>query len=425
MLTRISNINKLLLKRLALLWLVASVVIGGLVFYFEIEAVDGEVVALGMKQAYSLDQALIERLPLNDNNDDAALQKFVDRMTEQYFMIAEIYNNDKAIRAEAVRHDNKKVEDIIDEKHHKFPLDQKRHYKKFYIGNVMYIQLLVPLTFEERVHGYFEGVYKVERSEINEIMGRLYHTLLIVLIIILATFVMLYPVILYLNRKLINFSKQLFKANIELMQVMGSAIAKRDSVTDSHNYRVTLYAARFGEFLKLDPVRMRDLIAGAFLHDVGKIGIEDDILRKHGSLDEKEHERMEWHVRMGIEIISKAEWLRGACQLIEFHHEKYDGSGYLRGLNGKEIPLIARMFAIIDVFDALCSERPYKDALSFEKALQIMRQQRGKHFDPELLDKFFELAPRLYKQIGQASYSKLTRMLSVTVHKHLFNARLQ
>ncbi len=424
MLLHVSNINKLLLKRLVFLWLLASVVVGGVVFYIEIEAVDDEVVALGLTHAYSIDKTLIERLPQNDANDKVALQTIVEAMTQQHFVAAEIYNSEQLILAESVSFGNKKVEDEIDARHQAFPLDHDNHYKKFYIDKVTYIQFMVPLLHAGQLHGYFEGVYRVDQAELDDIMARLYHTLLIVLAIILATFVMIYPVILYLNRQLIAFTKALFKANIELMEVMGNAISKRDSVTNSHNYRVTLYAVRFGEVLKLEPTTMSDLIGGSFLHDVGKIGIEDGILRKHGSLDVNEFERMRKHVQMGVEIVSKAKWLRGASQLIEFHHEKYDGSGYLQGLKGEAIPLIARLFAIVDVFDALCSERPYKTPMSLDAALQIMSQQRGRHFDPELLDTFFQLAPQLYKHINKASHSKLTRMLSVAVHKHLFNARL-
>ena len=133
---------------------------------------------------------------------------------------------------------------------------------------------------------------------------------------------------------------------------------------------------------------------------------------------------MREHVLIGIDIIAKADWLHGAREVVEFHHEKFDGSGYMRGLTGEQIPMNARIFAIVDVFDALCSERPYKQALPLEQVVEIMAEQRGKHFDPKLLDKFIELVPALHKQIGQADYMHLTRMLSVAVKKYFFNARM-
>ncbi len=420
-----ANINKQLLKRLVALWFIASVVVGGIVFYIEIESVDDEVVELGIRQANFIDQMLIQRLPKKTMDDMVSLQKIVNRMTMNEFVVAEVYDTSLEHQASSVRKGNKKIGAAVDKKQHQFPLDEKQHHEKFYIDEVMYIQILVPLLYEDRVQGYFEGVYKVDQAAIDTIMSRLYHTLWVVLVIILATFIMLYPLILYLNRQLISFSNDLFKANIELMEVMGSAIAKRDSTTDSHNYRVTLYALRFAEALKLTPLQMSNLIAGSFLHDVGKIGIEDNILRKNAKLDKQEFMRMKEHVLIGIDIIAKADWLHGAREVVEFHHEKYDGSGYMRGLAGEQIPVNARVFAIVDVFDALCSERPYKEALPLEKVLEIMGEQRGIHFDPKLLDKFFELVPTLHKQIGQADYMNLTQMLAVAVKKYFFNARMK
>jgi HD-GYP domain-containing protein (c-di-GMP phosphodiesterase class II) len=247
----------------------------------------------------------------------------------------------------------------------------------------------------------------------------------VVLSVILATFIMIYPVILYLNRELVRFSTKLFKANVELMEVMGSAISKRDRTTDSHNYRATLYSVRLAEAVKFDDEAMSNLIAGAFLHDVGKIGIEDEILCKPGRLSKDEFTRMKQHVTIGIDIVAKADWLHGAREVIEFHHERYDGSGYMRGLQGEGIPLAACIFAIVDVFDALTSARPYKEAFPLEGVLEMMQQERGKHFDPALLDLFMSLAPVLYKNIGRANYLSLTRMLSVVVQKYFFKAKLK
>jgi HD-GYP domain-containing protein (c-di-GMP phosphodiesterase class II) len=420
------NINKLLLRRLSALWLLASLVAGGVVFYIEMEKVDEQVLHMGTSGAYAIDQSVIEQIPEIGPSALAALEALAARLIEGEFVIVEIYSKDKKHLATAVRHDSKRIDRILGDKQHQFPLDQDTHYEKFYIDQSLYIQVLVPLRSQQgRVHGYFEGVYRVDEATLEEIQSRVYHSLILVLSVILATFVMLYPVILYLNRQLIRFSGELFRANIELLEVMGSAIAKRDSITDSHNYRVTLYAMRLGEALKLDDETMSQLIAGAFLHDVGKIGIEDGILRKPGGLSETEFSRMREHVIIGIDIIAKANWLHGAREVIEFHHEKFDGSGYMRGLQGEAIPLVARIFAIVDVFDALTSERPYKAALPLDEVLTMMLQERGRHFDPRILDLFIALAPSLYKGIGKASYPSLTRMLSVVVQNYFFNARLK
>ena len=128
------------------------------------------------------------------------------------------------------------------------------------------------------------------------------------------------------------------------------------------------------------------------LHDVGKLGIPDAILRKPGSLTPEEWVVMRQHSTLGGRILmnSSSELLRAGHSIALTHHEKWDGSGYPKGLRGEEIPLQGRICAIADVFDALTSERPYKKAFSNEKAFEILEEGKGKHFDPELIDKFVD-----------------------------------
>jgi HD-GYP domain-containing protein (c-di-GMP phosphodiesterase class II) len=179
--------------------------------------------------------------------------------------------------------------------------------------------------------------------------------------------------------------------------VLGSAIAKRDNDTDIHNYRVTIYSIRIAEEMNLDYDEIRTLIKGAFLHDVGKIGISDAILLKPSNLTPGEFEVMKLHVRHGIDIVSRSDWLRDAGLVVGNHHEKYDGTGYLAGSKSDEIPRVARIFAVADVFDALTSKRPYKEAYPYEKTMEILEKSRGSHFDPEILDVFIRIAPSLYE----------------------------
>ncbi|MHB1014587.1 MAG: HD-GYP domain-containing protein, partial [Desulfurivibrionaceae bacterium] len=224
-----------------------------------------------------------------------------------------------------------------------------------------------------------------------------------------------------LNKGLIKLSSDLLKGNIELMGVLGSAIAKRDSDTNSHNYRVTIYAIRLAETLGLSSPQIRKLIAGAFLHDVGKIGISDNILLKPTKLTDEEFTVMRNHVLLGVEIISKSNWLLDAREVVEFHHEKFDGSGYMKGLKGEGIPLNARIFTIVDVFDALTSKRPYKDPFNFNKAIDIMQHDSGNSFDPELLLTFMGIAHSLYQETSRADDSTLEVLLNRLVIKHFFN----
>jgi HD-GYP domain-containing protein (c-di-GMP phosphodiesterase class II) len=129
---------------------------------------------------------------------------------------------------------------------------------------------------------------------------------------------------------------------------------------------------------------------GALLHDVGKLGIPDSILHKQGSLTEEEQIILRRHPDYAFQWLSRIEYLRPALDIPYCHHEKWNGSGYPHGLKGKEIPLAARLFAVIDVWDALLSERPYKRAWSVEKAVEYLKSQKNIHFDPDFVDVFLD-----------------------------------
>lgn len=210
---------------------------------------------------------------------------------------------------------------------------------------------------------------------------------------------------------------ELLEANLELLDVLGRAIAERDSDTNAHNYRVTLYSVRLAETLGLDDKRVRDLTAGAFLHDVGKIGIRDAVLLKPGPLTPDEIVIMRGHVMKGVAIISRAKWLRGARAVVEGHHEKFDGTGYPKGLEGAQIPLIARIFAVADVFDALASQRVYKDPFDLDQTLALMKAKRGSHFDPEVLDAFLVIAAGLHREIAHTTEEQAAEMLKALMRR--------
>lgn len=229
----------------------------------------------------------------------------------------------------------------------------------------------------------------------------------IVVLITLATTGLLYPVVLRLTDRLVAFSRNMQAANFETLSLLGCVVAKRDSDTDDHNYRVTLYALHTGAAMGLDADQMRALTKGAFLHDVGKIAIRDDILLKPGRLTREEFEIMKTHVRHGLDVIDRSTWLRDARDVVGGHHEKFDGEGYPGRLEGADIPLTARVFAVADVFDALTSRRPYKAPLSRAEALGILIRGRGKHFDPEVVDVFASMAKDLHERYAHKTGSDL------------------
>ena len=216
----------------------------------------------------------------------------------------------------------------------------------------------------------------------------------------------LYPLIFASYRALKKDSHELLESNIYTILALGNAVAERDSATDEHNYRVTYFSLRLGEALNLPPASIRTLVKGAFLHDVGKIGIRDNILLKPSDLSKEEYDIMKTHVRHGVRIVDDIPWLQDAKEVIRFHHERYDGSGYPLGIKGDRIPVVARVFSLADVFDALISERPYKSAMSYDDAIGILRRQ-SERFDPQVFSCFALISKSLYRSaasMGKKEY---------------------
>lgn len=174
------------------------------------------------------------------------------------------------------------------------------------------------------------------------------------------------------------------------------ALDLRDKESEGHTRRVTEMTVQLAQVMGIDEERLSHYRRGALLHDVGKLGIPDAILHKQGSLTEEEQVILRRHSDYAFQWLSRIEYLHPALDIPYCHHEKWDGSGYPRGLKGKEIPLAARLFAVIDVWDALLSKRPYKPAWSVEEAVNYIQSQRNIHFDPDIVDVFLDHF--IYKQ---------------------------
>lgn len=183
----------------------------------------------------------------------------------------------------------------------------------------------------------------------------------------------------------------------QVVQCLGAAAEFKDNETGLHVVRMSHYSRLIGQALGMPKVLLEDLFSAAPMHDVGKIGIPDAILRKPGRLDEDELRVMRQHPEIGARIIGQHQdgMLAMAHRIALYHHEKWDGSGYPFGLAGEAIPLEARIVAIADVFDALTSVRPYKRAWTFDEALGLLRQEAGRHFDPSLVAVFLGLLPQV------------------------------
>lgn len=195
-----------------------------------------------------------------------------------------------------------------------------------------------------------------------------------------------------LEEKVKERTKELEQAQMEILQLLGRAAEYRDDMTGQHTQRVGELSGLIAERLGLSKEEATMIQMAAPLHDIGKIGIPDDILLKPGRFEPHEFERMKTHTSIGSSILegSSFKLLKLAQSITQSHHEKWDGSGYPQGLKGEEIPLAARIVALADFYDALTHERPYKKAWTKGEALAEIEAQRGRHFDPQLVDVFIQ-----------------------------------
>ncbi len=183
----------------------------------------------------------------------------------------------------------------------------------------------------------------------------------------------------------------LINAYDNTLEGWAKALELRDKETEGHSERVTNLTLKFAEALGVQGEALVNIRRGALLHDIGKMGVPDAILRKPGALDEHERRIMEQHPQNAYNMLKHIDYLQAALEIPYCHHEKWDGTGYPRGLKGEAIPLSARMFAIVDVFDALTSDRPYRKAIAIEDAAAYLKAYSGSHFDPGIVDTFMRV----------------------------------
>jgi putative nucleotidyltransferase with HDIG domain len=172
------------------------------------------------------------------------------------------------------------------------------------------------------------------------------------------------------------------------LKALTAALETRDSETHGHSERVVSYSLRLGREYGLNSAEMKALEFGSLLHDIGKIGVPDSILRKPAKLTEEEWVRMREHPVHGQQILRGIEFLQGAARVVAQHHEQWDGSGYPLGLRGEEIDICARIFAVADAFDAITSDRVYRRGKSYEAAAQELDDWAGRQFDPKIVEAF-------------------------------------
>jgi putative nucleotidyltransferase with HDIG domain len=199
--------------------------------------------------------------------------------------------------------------------------------------------------------------------------------------------------------KLLAAIQRVDQAHDDAMEVLGAALDARDDETGGHAQRVTRYCLEIAKRMGCPTEQLEAITRGAYLHDIGKIGIPDAILLKKGKLTPQERAVMQVHVEIGHNLIKRAVFMAPAAEIVLAHHERYDGMGYPRGLKGEEIPLEARIFAVADTLDAMTSDRPYRRALPFSVARAEIVCESGRQFDPKVAQAFLSVPERLWENI--------------------------
>ncbi|MCH8343995.1 MAG: response regulator [Planctomycetes bacterium] len=206
-----------------------------------------------------------------------------------------------------------------------------------------------------------------------------------------------------LERKVLERTEALHTAHEEMLDALVLALDSREHRTGGHSRRVAVYCLYLALEVGLAPEKLEDLYRGALLHDIGKIGVPDTVLLKPGSLSEKERTIIEQHVVIGHRVLQGIGYLKHALAIPRYHHERFDGTGYVERFAGTAIPLEARIFAVVDVYDALRSHRPYKDAMPHDQAFAIIADEAGTHFDPAIASTFLRIAKETWDSLARSA----------------------
>jgi len=431
-----TSIYQLVNKRLSLVFFLVLITIGSGSYYIEQQRLFQDVQEVAIKRAnqyvMQFGELLADQQAVDNGSVQKSIKKFSDANTslpEGTFISALIRNTQGKIAANLHRNEYLKdsITQVIKQTTKTDNVNNlETTVEQIEIDSKQLILLSFPIINKANTTlGYATLLFKPSNERLQKIKNKIWKTTLSSIFIVLITALALYPVIIGLTKQLSTLSSNLLIANLETAKALGNAIAKKDSDTDAHNYRVTIYSVRLAEAVGLDSKKMQGLIKGAFLHDVGKIGTPDNILLKPGKLTESEFSEMKNHVGYGIDIIKDSSWLKDAEDVILHHHEKYSGNGYSNdgkaSLTGKDIPLVARIFSIADVFDALTSHRPYKEPFDFNTTMIEMEKNVGTHFDPELFDIFKTIAKPLYDKFSNREDELPKQAVKEVVHQYFLN----
>lgn len=184
---------------------------------------------------------------------------------------------------------------------------------------------------------------------------------------------------------------QLQQAYDSTLEGWAKALELRDNVTEGHTQRVTKLTVELAKFMGYDEAEIENVRRGAILHDIGKMALPDNILHKKDDLTPEEWEEIKQHPQLAVQMLTNIDFLRPALAIPRYHHERWDGAGYPNQLKGEDIPLPARIFAVVDVWDAMTTNRPYRTAMPKDEAVEYIKKETGKHFDPKVVEAFLQM----------------------------------
>lgn len=407
--------------RIAAASLMLACIVAPISWWLATESAEDEVVALAIEESHRFLRHF-DAVDMDGAGAEQRAREAAKTIAGGVFDIAEIYDRTGRKMAESATDEGEKIEIALPK--HGEPLYLKESYESLELKDQRWVlRVFIPLRDTGAgqgapITGYFEGVRIVPEWQRQQIRNAAFGAALLAGLAALLCGVVIYPIVVRLSAENERKAREVLDSHISMMEALGRAIAKRDSDTGAHNYRVAWIAARIGESFGLSGNTMQALIAGSFLHDVGKIGIPDAILLKPGRLDAAEMEVMRTHVVLGEEIVRGMGWLDGAHEVVAAHHEKWDGGGYPRQLAKEAIPLSARIFAVADVFDALSSKRPYKEPMPFEQVMETLKNDTGRHFDPAVMAVFESMAAGIQAQLQGSSEETVRTLLEVRIRMH-------
>src|SRR5579862_8995473 len=204
--------------------------------------------------------------------------------------------------------------------------------------------------------------------------------------------------------------RELERSHDMLVEALGDTLDLKDKETEGHSRRVTAFTIAIAKAMGLPPEQIPTIARGAYLHDIGKVAIPDAILGKPGKLTPEEMTIMKEHCYKGYQIVRKIPFLADACDIIYSHQERFDGTGYPRGLKGKEIPLGARIFSVADTLDAITSDRAYRAARSLAEARKEIQDWSGRQFDPEVVEVFQQMPEKLWEDLRKDINAQISRI---------------